>query len=64
MVLFILLLIVLSFIYLNFNRCGMEYMDSAPKIFMPEGYGEKGQYYDNSKFSPVYRIIHFPTVFD
>ncbi len=59
----LLLLVVLHLLYKNSHS--KEYMDNGiPNMFIPEGYGEKGMYYDNLDFAPVYRTVKQHTIFD
>lgn len=61
-ILVLLVLIIIFLLYSNSNT--FEYMNSSPFMFLPEGYGEHGQYYDNIDIEPVYRTIKVPTIFD
>lgn len=58
----VLLVIIIYMVYVNSNV--YEYMDASPYMYIPEGYGEHGQYYDNVELTPVYRTIKVPTIFD
>ncbi len=52
----LLIMIIIMFLFF-FNMCSYEYMKSEPYGFIPDGYGDKGQYYDNIKIEPLYRLF-------
>lgn len=58
----LILILILYLLYLNSST--YEYMQAQPYIFLPEGYGFRGQYNDNNYIEPVYRTIGSPTIFD
>lgn len=60
----IVLFIILTIFLLYFNTHNYSHFGSGPSIFLEEGYGDKGQYYDNARLEPLYREISFKTIYD
>ncbi len=52
----LIILMILCMLLVYYNSNSREYMLNELYEFMPNGYGEKGQYYDNVHIEPIYKV--------
>ncbi len=56
----LILLLIICMIIIHNNSKSNEYMSNTLYGFIPEGYGNIGQYYDNSHIVPLYNLKTIP----